>query len=755
MGLQPGDLVLGYDGVPWKNLYRSLLDAGVPVSYLSSINGSTPKSTTHAFLSAVGMNWGLFDTIDVVKYSSGDTLHLSTALLDTVRETVFASEQVPIAGVPMPQAPGGAVAVSWGVVQGTSTGYIYVWDWNSPRTSQLFQNAVDDLIHVRRVKGLVIDFRMNFGGNFAYGNGGLSQLFNVDPTSNLRTSFRNSSTDCMSFSFDPAPGPITPGTLYDHPIAVLIGPGCFSVGDYNALRMRFHPMARLFGKPTNGAFVAGYAIAGSLPGGWEYRIPTAMVYSNVPGEGYMMHKGVQPDEEVWLTRSGVANGEDDVVKRALAWMDSLSYAHDVDVRRENVASVMPALAGRMYAASDTLYSLNTETGSATRIGWIGPELIRGLAIRPSTKELYGVSGAHENTRLYRISASTADQLTMRNSTDSIRIRATVRNPGGHVVVVSAIVTDGQGSLVDSVILTPTAVDSVWSGSIRTPVVDGRYDVSVRTDDATSRSYRRLPNITYFGVGLGNLDRTIPIPNLQAIAFSPGDTLYGATTGGRLYRIDVNTGDTAYIGRAPSLVYSGLSFRPANGDLWASVRTPIDSVFTLNTQTGAPTFVGTTGFISITASLAFDPSGSLYALIDNGSGEDYLARLDTLTATGSIVAGPLEVHYLQAIAVRTDSLAVSVGEEPDAMTPETFTLLQNYPNPANPSTTIRYALPRDCRVSLRVYNVLGQEVATLVSEDQKSGYKSVEWKAAGVASGVYFYRLDAGSFSQVRKLMLLR
>jgi hypothetical protein len=83
------------------------------------------------------------------------------------------------------------------------------------------------------------------------------------------------------------------------------------------------------------------------------------------------------------------------------------------------------------------------------------------------------------------------------------------------------------------------------------------------------------------------------------------------------------------------------------------------------------------------------------------------------------------------------------------------LLQNYPNPFNPSTTIKYDLPKDLRVTLKVFNVLGQEVATLVNEEQKAGYRSVEWNAAGVASGVYFYRLDAGSFTSVKKLLLLK
>jgi hypothetical protein len=85
----------------------------------------------------------------------------------------------------------------------------------------------------------------------------------------------------------------------------------------------------------------------------------------------------------------------------------------------------------------------------------------------------------------------------------------------------------------------------------------------------------------------------------------------------------------------------------------------------------------------------------------------------------------------------------------------FQLDQNYPNPFNPSTTINYDLPRDSRVTLKVYDVLGREVTMLVNEDQKAGLKSAEWNATGFASGVYFYRLEAGSFVSVKKLLLLK
>jgi len=88
-------------------------------------------------------------------------------------------------------------------------------------------------------------------------------------------------------------------------------------------------------------------------------------------------------------------------------------------------------------------------------------------------------------------------------------------------------------------------------------------------------------------------------------------------------------------------------------------------------------------------------------------------------------------------------------------PQEFSLSQNYPNPFNPSTTISFALPKSAFVNLKVLNLLGQDVATLISEMKAAGEYKVQWQAAGLPSGVYFYRLQAGSFTETRKLVLLR
>jgi len=97
--------------------------------------------------------------------------------------------------------------------------------------------------------------------------------------------------------------------------------------------------------------------------------------------------------------------------------------------------------------------------------------------------------------------------------------------------------------------------------------------------------------------------------------------------------------------------------------------------------------------------------------------------------------------------------VSVGVLPGL--PTHFTLAQNYPNPFNPTTTISFDIPYRTRAILVVYNLLGQHIATLVDEEREAGRYRVEWNAGSIASGVYLYRLEAGSFVQTMKLVLLK
>jgi hypothetical protein len=114
------------------------------------------------------------------------------------------------------------------------------------------------------------------------------------------------------------------------------------------------------------------------------------------------------------------------------------------------------------------------------------------------------------------------------------------------------------------------------------------------------------------------------------------------------------------------------------------------------------------------------------------------------------------------------VGVGFNPQPIATIPTKYLLKQNYPNPFNPTTTIRYDIPNDGVVTLKVYNIMGQEVATLVNEQKSAGTYQVQFVAknllgSSLASGVYFYRVTVGDpslrsgqgFSETKKMILLR
>jgi hypothetical protein len=319
LGLVRGDVVLGYDDVPWKVLYEQLIAAQLPIT--GSWWGCSDSAYEHIWLMSAGMNWHLFDTIDIVRYATGDTVNLSTAPLAGLTTDIFGSEQMDIAGVPKPD-PLADDFVSWGIVSETQIGYIYVMGWMGNAGVE-FHDAIDDLMFNHTTSGLIIDFRTNYGGNMFFSNPGLELLFNTtepticfarraDPYNHLAM------TECTNPSFYDIEG--DPSTYYDRPIAVLTGPGAVSSGDQVALRMKFHPQARIFGKSTAAAFNGPTSLdLGNTD--WHSRYAAADAYLLSNRYHYLTHDEFAVDDEVWLTRDDVAQGFDTVVEAAIAWIN--------------------------------------------------------------------------------------------------------------------------------------------------------------------------------------------------------------------------------------------------------------------------------------------------------------------------------------------------------------------------------------------------------------------------------------------------
>ena len=111
-------------------------------------------------------------------------------------------------------------------------------------------------------------------------------------------------------------------------------------------------------------------------------------------------------------------------------------------------------------------------------------------------------------------------------------------------------------------------------------------------------------------------------------------------------------------------------------------------------------------------------------------------------------------YVQDVNIYGTSVVTAVEWQKNQL-PDTYRLSQNYPNPFNPSTVINYAIPKEGLVRITIYDVLGRLVTTLVNEAKPAGTYQLQFNAANLTSGVYFYRIEAGNFAQTKKMILMK
>ncbi|OGU62926.1 MAG: hypothetical protein A2V66_09985 [Ignavibacteria bacterium RBG_13_36_8] len=175
----------------------------------------------------------------------------------------------------------------------------------------------------------------------------------------------------------------------------------------------------------------------------------------------------------------------------------------------------------------------------------------------------------------------------------------------------------------------------------------------------------------------------------------------------------------------------------NGQFESLTGTPQDDEITLK---GIPNFTRriVCGLQLNADILNFDAEGQV--IIDNGM---------ALTTTGQEVL--VEYEGVEIVNI----LNPATNADSDEEVPKQYALNQNYPNPFNPSTTISYTLPEAVNVTLKIYDSLGNEVAVLVNEEQPAGSHEINFDAANLTSGVYFYRLEAGYYSHTKAMLLLK
>jgi photosystem II stability/assembly factor-like uncharacterized protein len=154
----------------------------------------------------------------------------------------------------------------------------------------------------------------------------------------------------------------------------------------------------------------------------------------------------------------------------------------------------------------------------------------------------------------------------------------------------------------------------------------------------------------------------------------------------------------------------------------------------------------------------DTSGNGMILESSDGGDTWLPQIDNLNAPLTAIHFKDGVGWAvggYGLVLRTDNWATWIDQNTGKIYPNKYNLSQNYPNPFNPLTNIKFSLPRSEIVTINLYNTLGQKVKTILNKRRQTGNHIVELNARNLASGVYYYRIEAGEYTNVKKMILLK
>ena len=313
-GLEPGDIIVGYDGKKWEDLLDQIFEWELPSCGFIS---SSDEAQEFALKRSVMSNAHLFKYLNFKKYGSEEIVSYRTDDIQLVKTDIKCTEQLPVENGP--EIVETKAETSWGRLPDSNIGYIYISGTASENSK--FEQAAEELMDT---DGLIIDERFN-GGGWGAQKGVVALLFNEDVKGKLFNIPRDDSEDYLSMDFD-NPSEFyfeaDPQTFYDKPIAVLVGPLAGSGGDIFPYLMSFHPKAERFGMITNGSF--GTVMQ------WNISMPDSAIVDFYLGYTYavcydedmnlVQGKAEYPEVEVWFNQEDVRNGVDSVAQKAIDWI---------------------------------------------------------------------------------------------------------------------------------------------------------------------------------------------------------------------------------------------------------------------------------------------------------------------------------------------------------------------------------------------------------------------------------------------------
>ncbi len=340
---------------------------------------------------------------------------------------------------------------------------------------------------------------------------------------------------------------------------------------------------------------------------------------------------------------------------------------------------------------------------------------------------------------------------------------TVNKSGTGKVILGSTITFAGGSSTGP---TTTSLVYLLSGIVET----GNYifvhnsTTTANISGASSKSYIN----GYLGRGMSSsLGASKDFPVGDAAGYRPikiRSTTSGGGTGHyavvRVVKANANTGSSALSGGIDKV--SGVRYYEIKYGANAA-NLPTSMTFDKFTPTyGADDGVGV-GNTDLRVAFSTDKRatwiGMGQSIKDTTFVTDTLMTTDSLTTAAAVTIDSTQSLYValaRATGTITNTLVSSgTAVKQESAVPQTFSLEQNFPNPFNPSTTMKFSLASPQQVRLTVYDLLGRAVSTVVNQFMQAGAYSVQWNASQLPSGMYLYRIDAGTFSSVKKLTLVK
>jgi len=621
LNLEPGDIILGYNGVKWIDLIQELMEAELPIR---PFRGASPSSLRDALFLGIGMNWHLFDTMDILKYSTGDTVHLSlTPMLNLNSPQIMNNEQIEIPGIPFPDYYN-EEHITYGIMEGTNIGYIYIYSHGNISMNVKMRDAINAL---KDTEGLIIDMRWCMGGNIDNTWPEALGVLSNEEIFTLRHALRCGPTNWnLCFTNDSLLNRIRgiPPQKYQYPIALLLSQNNYSMADRNSYRLTYLDNVRTFGKSTS----ASLGLSNYITNFNEWYIRYSKEdFTRVSDLTYFLNRKEIPiDFPVWHNKDDIAQAKDAVVEAALDWMNNLVYGHFV-----------------------------------------------------TTDDSYYYPG-----------------------NDLVNISATIENPNSNNVTARVFIENLEKTYIDSIDLAPTESSSeIWEGEWNVTNVEDVFRLNIKAIDNTigeSFTFSNMQRFTTAG--------PIVIDSL-IITYNPIPKTYKVKP---------------YVVRN-----EGQSFTVENISI--NMSTEDSSVYYI---------FGTVSIPSIAPGESILPNGDFTVRVDSNFSGIFSFNFE-IKSNGWVYWQPEIVS----------------GVEDELTLPISYRLYQNFPNPFNPKTIIRYEIPERSITILKLFDVIGNEIRTIVEEEKLAGIYQVELDASALPSGVYFYQLKAGKFVETKKMVLMK